>query len=72
MAGVLSKFRDFVTWLAYSGDAESACTTEDYDVEQGVGSCGLNIMMDDRLAPCECYNGYNWWVLVRSIIVLIG
>ena len=47
LAGILSKFGDLVSWLTDGGNAKSACTTKDYDVEQGVGSCGVKMIVDE-------------------------
>jgi hypothetical protein len=48
LAGILSKFGDLVSWLTDGGNAKSACTTKDYDVEQGVGSCNVKIILVDE------------------------
>jgi hypothetical protein len=46
LAGILSKFGDLVSWLTDGSNAKSACTTKHYDVEQGVGSCGVKMIVD--------------------------
>lgn len=47
LAGILSKFGDLVSWLADGGNTKSACATKDYNVEQGVGSCCVKMIVDE-------------------------
>jgi hypothetical protein len=47
LARILSKFGDLVSWLTDGGNTKSACTTKDHDVEQGVGSCDVKMIVDE-------------------------
>ena len=56
LTGVLSKFGDFVTRLTDGGYAKCTCAAEDYDVEQGVGSCSLDVIGVGELTDSEFFN----------------
>ena len=65
LAGILSKFGDLVSWLTDGGNAKGACTTKHYDVEQGVGSCGVKIIADELTS--KKYSSYHSFRVVRGV-----